>query len=743
MASYDSPQLNELLGGTAASSPTPTPKAGEKTAFDSPQLNALLGGGDAPAVAPVKEVSIPVAKPVDRTGLFNSSSKSSGVKTFLSNLFGKKDTGPALQAKIGENLSPEDAANADLVMKNQVNLKAPGTTIKAPFIDKGIQVPDKGGIGAAYGLLKQAIEFPERTIKTFGQKNNSELEVKTYTVPSYSEVASKTTAQLMDEGMPAVAAIIFGSAVGSGEFANDALVYEGLLASGARKAESRISKITNDELKTAHEFLGNPKTLEEARIARNKIQREFHPDKTGNGSDAISKQANNAYRILEKEGIPGGKAVGKVNKMPQTEPKRIGTAPVEDTIHPTLKQEVQAHLKEHGPEVTSQALVEKMGVTHEQAAKIITTVRSETALANPTKAAQEVLNRVVPPKEVKTPTVTQPKESKDVIVVKTESFKSPEEFSKAHPEVKEDITEKIKTAQNAIDIQETTRIPEARQDQIIYKDKKGNVRIVDREVYDGTKDYSGAVLSKPDPIEGEVLAVVKTDKTITRTYEKKDNHAPAASPKKEEITTTPAPKKEETVTVPDKEKEQMNSRVYERLQAEHSELEGELKYDEVKLKEDAEKAVELLTTDKQKAFRIAMGAEESADVLSTSVNIAMAEKALDEGNKVLYSQLIKNRSLAQTRRGQEIVAEKSSITDNSTTRYVKELLSARLEILGKKYLTNLSLETKGGVSIKKVSNKKRATDIIKEEVKKVKEKISSTKQLDLAEAQALIDSLAC
>jgi hypothetical protein len=181
--------------------------------------------------------------------------------------------------------------------------------------------------------------------------------------------------------------------------------------------------------------------------------------------------------------------------------------------------------------------------------------------------------------------------------------------------------------------------------------------------------------------------------------------------------------------------EQLTSRVFERIQAEHPQVEGELGYDPIKLKADAQKAVDLIATDKQKAYDIAMGKETSPDITSTAVNIAMSEKALGEGNIDLYSRLVRNRSLEQTRRGQEIVAERGSITDNSTSKYVKELIAARLEALGKKYLSGLK-------EIVKKTDKGKATDIINKEVAKVEEKIR-TKKLDVKSALDLLELLTC
>lgn len=181
-----------------------------------------------------------------------------------------------------------------------------------------------------------------------------------------------------------------------------------------------------------------------------------------------------------------------------------------------------------------------------------------------------------------------------------------------------------------------------------------------------------------------------------------------------------------------------NSRVYERLQAEHPDkLTDSVKYTQMSLKRDADKAVELVARDKQQAYRVAMGAEELSDQTSTGVNIALAEKALDEGNHKLYAQLTKNRSLSQTRRGQEIVAEKGSVKDNSVSRYVKELISSRLDKVGKNYLS--------GLSLKKTSTREQAIKKIDHEVKKAQAQFKRIpkKTLQLKEAQSIIDKLAC
>lgn len=187
------------------------------------------------------------------------------------------------------------------------------------------------------------------------------------------------------------------------------------------------------------------------------------------------------------------------------------------------------------------------------------------------------------------------------------------------------------------------------------------------------------------------------------------------------------------VTPKTPEQTQFTSRVFERLQAERPDiLQGDLIVEKRRLQEDLNKATSLIETDKQKAYKIAMGVEKSTDISSTSANIVMAEKALQDGNYDLYSKLVRARSLDLTRKGFDIAAERGSITDNSTAKYVKELIASRLDALGKTYLGNL----------RRISEKSKAMTKIDGEVSKLEKQIKN-KKLDVKTAMSLLDKLTC
>lgn len=179
------------------------------------------------------------------------------------------------------------------------------------------------------------------------------------------------------------------------------------------------------------------------------------------------------------------------------------------------------------------------------------------------------------------------------------------------------------------------------------------------------------------------------------------------------------------------------SAVYERLKKEHPDiLKDDASREAIKMKEDAERAHDLMEKNRDEAYSIALGHESRSDVTNTAVNIAMSNEALREGNYELFNQLVKSRSFQQSRRGAEINAEKGSVSDNSTSRYFKDLLNMRLENLGDSFLGNLKDTFKRG------SKKQRGIDVIDSEIIKVEKKIKA-KKLNVKEALILLDKLTC
>lgn len=177
------------------------------------------------------------------------------------------------------------------------------------------------------------------------------------------------------------------------------------------------------------------------------------------------------------------------------------------------------------------------------------------------------------------------------------------------------------------------------------------------------------------------------------------------------------------------------SRVIDRL-SEESQL--DVNYNKLNLKEDAEKALNLVTEDPNQATRIALGLEKPpAGQTETAISIALADKAFRDGNMELASQLEASRSLRQTRRGQEIVSERGRFSDNSPYFYMRELMDRRLKTLG----TSVKSAIKEAAG-KANSAKQAAMEKIDEKTAQLKARLKKD-QKKIKAAQDIIDALRC
>jgi hypothetical protein len=157
----------------------------------------------------------------------------------------------------------------------------------------------------------------------------------------------------------------------------------------------------------------------------------------------------------------------------------------------------------------------------------------------------------------------------------------------------------------------------------------------------------------------------------------------------------------------------------------------------ININEESEKAVNLVKKDRQQAYRIAMGIEETSTTQQVFVNNAMYLKAMEEGNIDLANQLVKRASLVVTDAAQTLNAAKSSVSDHSARKYVQELILTRFLDVANDYLKDVQDKQE------KTTPAQRVKKIIKKEVASVKEKISTKKRFDLKQAQEFISSLQC
>lgn len=418
-----------IAGAVAPKSPAPSAAASSGNA-----LKGFTIGASTPSITKIA--------PVDTTSFFGKTLKSLGLpstKTANSTVATMRDipkpkTGPVFEARVGENLTPEQKATADQTI-TQSSYDAPGQSIKVPFVDAGIDVPSQGQKGMVYDQFKSFIEAPEKAGRSLSElagitKPNSEARASAFTTPSYAETGSKVTADVIDTesellGIPAnevpiAYPVALGAGSAFGAFANDALLYSGILESGMRAVTSKVAVPAESQL-VAWDTLGRPKTAAEAEAAYRQLAKDFTHEKTLTEKDFA--KVNGAIAIIRKEGVPDSSIIKKGidailsrpvqdlfkgSKVPNgykpdvqikgyLEAQSRHTATKE-----TLTKEIKAYTAEHGEEVTRQALVDTLGLDIATADKLMLESLAARTPAEMRKVAAEVLAQVAP-ESVKAP----------------------------------------------------------------------------------------------------------------------------------------------------------------------------------------------------------------------------------------------------------------------------------------------------------------------------------------------------
>jgi hypothetical protein len=180
--------------------------------------------------------------------------------------------------------------------------------------------------------------------------------------------------------------------------------------------------------------------------------------------------------------------------------------------------------------------------------------------------------------------------------------------------------------------------------------------------------------------------------------------------------------------------EKRESRAFERIR-ERLGIEESETYNRLNLAEDTAKAVAFVEQSPEIARRIALGLELPPEgYTETAISIAYAEKMGSEGNFKAQADAERARSLRQTRRGQEIVAERGRVTQNSPALFIQQVIKARLQALGTQ---NLRF-----VTGKEKSVKTAATEAIDREKAKVEKRLKD-RRMRIQEAQTLLEKLTC
>jgi len=141
-----------------------------------------------------------------------------------------------------------------------------------------------------------------KTFRYFGQAEQPKWENRFLgEIESYPEISLRKMDEYIDAGIDvpvAATAAILGA---SGEAILDCVVLSGLITSGANALAKR--EALAEEKIAAYKLLGEPKDTAMAQKNWHQLSHQFHPDLMG-GSNVPQAQINNAYKILQKSGLP-------------------------------------------------------------------------------------------------------------------------------------------------------------------------------------------------------------------------------------------------------------------------------------------------------------------------------------------------------------------------------------------------------------------------------------------------------
>lgn len=177
------------------------------------------------------------------------------------------------------------------------------------------------------------------------------------------------------------------------------------------------------------------------------------------------------------------------------------------------------------------------------------------------------------------------------------------------------------------------------------------------------------------------------------------------------------------------------SRAYERAKSRLGDaFQFDVTYTPIRIADQMAKAFEVVKQDPEYAVRVAMGLDmPPLDVTDTAISLAVAETAKEQGNFQQQADAERERSLRQTRRGQEIVMENGRVDENSPEFFIKQVLNRRKELIAQKY--------------KPFMNKAKPFNDVLDEVKsnKVKKnkKIKTDLELKVEDFNSFLEDLAC
>lgn len=183
--------------------------------------------------------------------------------------------------------------------------------------------------------------------------------------------------------------------------------------------------------------------------------------------------------------------------------------------------------------------------------------------------------------------------------------------------------------------------------------------------------------------------------------------------------------------------ETKKSRFFERAKEFVKNLEGEVTYNQANREESLTRASDFVQQFPDRASRVARGLENAPEgVLPNDVSILLMEQARNDGDFELYGQLAEKLTKRATRAGQDINALRGVFNENSTYKFVQQVLAERTEDLGK---SRFVYEKNN----KKQNPTEAVDNYVKTKAENLKEKEVKTKVKKTLSLEETINNLTC
>jgi hypothetical protein len=155
-------------------------------------------------------------------------------------------------------------------------------------------------------------------------------------------------------------------------------------------------------------------------------------------------------------------------------------------------------------------------------------------------------------------------------------------------------------------------------------------------------------------------------------------------------------------------------------------------YNRMSLAEDAANAIDFVAKSPDEARRVVVGYNAPpAGITDTAIRLAYAEKMRIDGNWNEAAAAANSIKLTNIRKGQEVAANRGGVNDHSTQAFVSQVIDARMGKLARQKRFGKS-ETAATQVTEKIDSQA-----------KLAQKKLSTKKMDIAEAQKVLDGLIC